>query len=518
MSHHTESEFKLRATQPIETAAVDALLRELGATCRTSSARHHTDTYLDDDRGSLLRAGVGLRLRAGGGKRLLTCKTSRKDDGRLFVRDEIETAWLEEELPADARNLPDELREAVQPFVQSRALAPQQTLQVQREIRVLTDGDKDLCELAIDFVEAHANEHKVSFQEIELEVLNNVDKNEQLAKQLQERLPVEFAKQDKPAYAAALLGIEAPIDKAAEDLAMQPLAESIPAQLQQLHERATELEHAVREVGHHSTVTEMQTTLERQDVLLRAFADLWPAATTERMRNYLRTTHRHLGSVRELHALLDSLRTQTDALPTQLQDARQAVIAAAERERDVTMDRLSEWLADPLRDKTRSEFDQDTREVAADAPDGELPLLHAAPPALTAAVTALREQLAATDRDLPANDANSLRVALQNVHHLAEQFADLPGASYKKSVKAVARVLRHVVRVCDAETTMATLLQWVEHGDDSSEQRYRAAALGGLATLHAATATEAREVTRDVLERLDRDPVWRRFAIGAEAD
>lgn len=518
MSHHTESEFKLRAQQPIETATIDALLRELGTTCRSSSARHHTDTYLDCDRGSLLRAGVGLRLRAGGGKRLLTCKTSRKDDGRLFVRDEIETAWLAEELPADARNLPDELREAVQPFVQSRALLPQQTLRVQREVRMLTDGDKDLCELAIDFVEARANDHTVTFQEIELEVLSNVDKNELLAKQLQERLPVEFAKQDKPKYAAALLGIEAPIDKAAEDLAMQPLNEAIPAQLKQLHERATELEHAVREVGHHSTVTDMQDTLERQDALLSAFGGLWPDATTERMRNYLRTTHRHLGAVRELHILLDSLRTQSDTLPMQLQDARHAVITSAERQRDIAMDRLSEWLADPLRDKTRADFEQDTHAVLVDAPDSESPLLHAAEPVLAKAVAQLREQLGATDLELPANDANSLRSALQYVHHLAEQFADLPGASYKKSVKAVARVLRHATRVCDADTTMATLLHWVEQGDDSGEHRYWAAALGGLATLHATTGTEAREVTRDVIERLDRESVWRRFAIGAQTD
>ena len=210
MSHHTESEFKLRAQQPIEIATIDATLSELGQNCRLADSRRHTDTYLDDEHGSLLRQGIGLRLRAGGGKRLLTCKAQRQDDGQLFVRDELEIPWTAGELPGSAHDLPNELRRVIEPLVGDHTLSPQQTLIVHREVRMLTAGDNDLCELAIDFVAAVANGRRATFQEIELEVCSDLAANERLAKQLQQRLPVDFAQQDKPSHAAALLGLRFP--------------------------------------------------------------------------------------------------------------------------------------------------------------------------------------------------------------------------------------------------------------------------------------------------------------------
>lgn len=507
----TESEFKLRAQQPIETATIDAALRELDVLCRSQSERRHTDTYLDDNRGSLLRAGIGLRLRAGGGKRVITCKTQRKDDGRLFVREELDSRWTAEQLPARATELPDELRAAVLPFVENRELVPQQTLEVRRETRLLTDGKQDLCELAIDFVDARANDHTVSFQEIELEVLHDVARNEELAGQLKQRLPVEFAKQDKPKYAAALLGIEAPIRQGAEELALQPAAQAIRAQLQQLHGEVIELEPAVRDVGHHRTVTDMHTAIERQEALLGAFSELWPDDARERMGAYLRTSRRHLGAVAELHTLLDGLREHAEQLPEQMHSARDAIMAATEQQRDLAMDRLSEWLSNPQRKKTTSEFEADMHTTTE--PDKPETLLHAAPAAVADAAARLRTQLGETDAKRTVADAGALRGKLQSLLSLAEQFQDLPEANYKKSIKAVARSLRHTARFCDTEMTIGRLLEWIDAPPDGLDGRMHAAALGAFATRLTETAAESRTVAREVTERLDKKSVWRRFGV-----
>lgn len=512
MAHNTESEFKLRATQPIEVATIDATLLELGQKCRLADVRRHTDTYLDDERGSLLRQGIGLRVRAGGGKRQLTCKTRRKDDGRLFVRDEIEAPWPEEKLPASAHDLPDDLRESIQPVVGERALLPQQVLTVHREIRILTDGDSDLCELAIDFVEATANDRTASFQEIELEVCSNLEANESLAKKLRERLPVDFAQQDKPSHAAALLGIEAPIDAAAEELALRPIRSVIPELLQQTLTATNELEQTVRDVGHRATVHEMQLGLERMETLILAFDDLWEQPVHQRLCAHLHTTQRQLGTVADLHVLLDTMRSQVRSLPMQLHEAGHESVLWAERQRDVAMDRLSEWLGDERRKTTCAEFARDITAMSTDADNAQKPLLHEAPTRLAASVQALRERLAASDHELPPEDAATISESLRRVRHLAEQFASVPAMNYKKSLKAVARVLRHIDNACALEATSTSMLQWVATPSaDPTSDSWRAAALGGLATLHSAAADEARGVAKEAMGRLDRDQVWRRF-------
>ena len=210
MSDQIESEFRLRARRRLEVAAVDAALLDLDAPCRLRTSRRHSDTYLDDSLGSLMRAGIGLRLRLHSSSRVLTCKLRRAMEGVLHVRRELEAPWRPDSLPELAGQLPEPLRGALQPLLDDRVLLPRQRLEVQRELRALTKSGSDLCELAIDSVEAIANDRTAEFQEIELEVIADVAANERLAHELRERLPVEFAGDDKPSHAAALLGIELP--------------------------------------------------------------------------------------------------------------------------------------------------------------------------------------------------------------------------------------------------------------------------------------------------------------------
>ncbi|MEC8653086.1 MAG: CYTH domain-containing protein [Planctomycetota bacterium] len=209
MRDQLESELKLRAHSPVGAIAVDAALNSLGVTYRRCARRHHQDYYLDDDAGSLRRGGVGLRLRASGATRILTCKLRGEGNDGMHVRREVEVTWDDVAPPRHAEDLPAPLREVVQPLTQARALAVRQRLVVERDVRVVSQDGNDIGELAVDSVRAHAGELQASFQEIELEVLTDISANKRVAQGLHDRLPVAFAVDDKPTFAASLLRLAA---------------------------------------------------------------------------------------------------------------------------------------------------------------------------------------------------------------------------------------------------------------------------------------------------------------------
>src|SRR5436190_7457692 len=124
MPDNIETEFKLRATRPLEVAVVDAAVRELGFGCRAVATTEHVDTYLDDGDGSLGRAGIGLRLRSARGGNRVTYKARGSHSNGKFVREEHEAEWPDAAAPRTARELPPLLRDAVEPFVLDRVLVP----------------------------------------------------------------------------------------------------------------------------------------------------------------------------------------------------------------------------------------------------------------------------------------------------------------------------------------------------------------------------------------------------------
>ena len=206
-SDQTESEFKLRAYDRVETASVDASLRALGAPSTERASRGHVDTYLDDELGTLARRGVGLRLRETDEQRLLTCKLRGSVGDGLHVRREVEARWRRATPPRRTGELPAEFSARLRPELPDCELRPWLRLTVAREVRVLTVDGADICEVAVDSVTAAARGRRATFQEIELEVLHDLAAVRRIAAALQARLPVELVTDDKPTYAAAALGL-----------------------------------------------------------------------------------------------------------------------------------------------------------------------------------------------------------------------------------------------------------------------------------------------------------------------
>lgn len=541
MADHVETEFKLRAREPLEVAAIDAALREFGAGCRRIESRRHTDVYLDDARGSLARVGVGLRLRAAPDGRRLACKgrprpTSGAANGNgaaapragaspvavrggLFVRTELEAGWPDPALPRFAGELAAELRDAVEPFVLDRPLVPTLQLDVRREIRVLQHDSQDLCELAIDRVAATAAGRSASFEEVEIEVFDDVASNERLANELKDRLPLAFAEQDKPTHAAALLGIEHGAPPRSEGLALEPAGRTIAARVE-----AQLLAMRVAEVGVRSSpdpepLHQMRVAIRRLRTLIRAFAELWAPATAARLLETLGETGRRLGAVRDLDVMATALPGEIDALPAALRAAGQQSLTWLCAQREAARRDLRRWLCEQARLAAAAGTEDDLRALALDSAAARQPLSAAAPGRLASAVARLRKRISALPPDLPIEPAHRLRLAAKRVRYLAEEFQDLPGFDLGKALRRVVRVQQAFGAVCDHEVAAQRLIGWVHAAAQASgDGAMTAAALGGLAARHLAAGVAARDGASRSLARLDRKAIWRRFPARVDSD
>jgi len=524
MPHSTESEFKLRSDRDVEVAAVDAALREAGATSRANESHHHSDTYLDDAHGSLRAAGIGLRLREGPRGRRMTCKGRIADEARggLFVRRETEAAWTREQPPRRAGELDGELRDAVEPFTLGRELLPVMRLEVDREVRLLTGDGEDICELAIDSVEALANGRSARFQEVELEVLDDAPANEQLAERLQQRLPMSFATTDKPTHAAALLGIERPRaagdawqrggDVGDGDDPREPTGRAIARRLAQRLQAMRAAEVGVRGDEHPEHLHAMRVAIRRMRSLVRAFRGLWSADEDTRLLADLGEVGRQLGAVRDLDVMLERLPHGVAHLPPPLRDAGERTIGWVRAQRDRQHARLQAWLRSDERLAHAEAIERRIAALQLDGATAQVELRDAAPTALAEAVAALRKQVRSIPDELPIGPAHRLRLAAKRVRYLAEEFAELPGSDYRKSLRRVVRVQQAFGVVCDHEVAMEWLLGQVHAAATaSSDGAWTAAAIGALSASHRLAALATRGPATTMLQRLDRKKTWRRF-------
>ena len=512
MTNHTEREFKLRARQTIEIAAIDAILRELETSCRLSTTHRHTDTYLDDNRSSLLHQGIGLRVRSNMGAKKLCCKMRAQTDSGLFVRQEFEADWDSESPPQSASDLPNEIQTLVRPWIGNRELVEQQILSVHREIRMLTDGDNDLCELAIDYVVAQANERSATWQEIELEVCSNLEANQELAQKLQQRLPVDFANQDKPSYAASLLGMELPGAPSLEEQALAEISNAVPKRLQAMLVAAQKIQQTLACNDDPALLQEVICIYQTMHSVANCFAEIWPTDVAGRIDKELLKSQHRFSSLSDLVELQSALDEQLRRLPQPLLECGRDVSKWVQSKRQIACVRMQKWLSDTDHQSAEVQLEQDLKATDPKSEFGQTELMQAAPLQLAAAIKKLRSQIDATLVDLPTAQIASLLQSVQVAHDHAEHFLDLPGKSYKKSLKAVKRAQRHIKSLRQHQVSESMLLSWVVSPSVDGDQRVlRAAVLGSLATMNNWAERETREVAQHAMERLDRDQVWARF-------
>lgn len=511
MPDHVETEFKLRAARPIEVAAMDAAIREAGFQCRTIEERRHVDVYLDDAHRSLWHGGIGLRVRDDRGRRTVTCKSRARRDGALFVRAEREARWSGQALPALARDLPAELRDATEPLTLDRPLAEILRLAVVRESRMLQVEGRDVCTVVLDRVEAGVGARTVAFAEIEIEVVDELPLCERLAQAFLERLPVRAAEEDKPAHAASLLGVT---PAAAPTAAVDPEAPTgtIVVDLVRRHLAAVgQAEIGVRTGADADPPHVMRVALRRARGLVRAFRSLWPEETATWLLDQLGATSRRLGELRDLDVLLADLPARCEQLPGGLRDTAVATLVPWLRtRRQRVQGELRDWFGSPRRLADARALDERLAAIAA----GEFaaqPIAASLAPRLAHLVATTRKLATALPHDLPHDPTHQLRVTVKRLRYFVEEFAAFAPADHAKALRLLADLQGELGVVCDHERATQMLLDWIRTAATDGGQPEFAATLGGIATLHTRAGRRACKRALRALARVDRRKVWRRL-------
>lgn len=525
-----ETEFKLRATAPLDAEQVDAALSAAGVRVRHRSSTAHTDVYLDDAAGTLARHGIGLRLRVGSDGRVLACKSAGTVTGALHRREERAHPWPGDAPPDRAAMLPEPLRDAVEPFVLGRPLAPVLTLDVRREVRVLALG-----ELAVDTVTAAAGERRAMFVEVELEVdagqgdappaggddpdaagpdaagpedgpSDPLAAASRLAERLERALPVSPAVEDKPTHAAQLLGLGAV--SAGLPAGEAQLADWLSARLQEhlsalrTHAAGVRCERGPEEVH------QLRVHLRHMRVLAGAFAEAWRPEDAALLRETLRAWGRSLGEPRERDVVLEMLPDLVASLPAPLQHAAATVAAGLRDRRDKAYARVRTMLRDPAHVQDMAQIESLCTRAAMPTGAAALPAAAAAPRELWRTARRLRRRIRRLGRQPGLPELHEVRLSVKRLRMLADEVAGVRGEDAGKARRRLLRAQSRLGSMCDCEVAIDQHLELLGREDLPRPAVALAGALAGL--LEGRLAAARRRALR-AARRLDRASTWRRF-------
>jgi len=252
----------------------------------------------------------------------------------------------------------------------------------------------------------------------------------------------------------------------------------------------------------------LRVALRRLRSLVRSCRDAWASDAAEQALGQLAEFARACGPRRDLDVLLAMVQDGLPCLPPELATGHGAVVLRLLAERT----QLDSALQERLRHRNHLEamhslasqldrLDDERAQVAE-------PLSLALPTRFGRACERLRRLLRALPADLPLPAVHELRLASKRLRYLAEEFADVPGHAYARSLEAIVTLQQALGAVCD-HAAAATRLAQLALGDGVTSGE--AAALGGLAAWQQQRGRAARRKATKALADVDRKKVWRRF-------
>jgi len=503
MTANIETEFKFRTERKLEAATADAAIAESAFDCSLATSHRHNDTYLDDAWRSLAASGIGLRVRVTRGASTVTCKRRTRRNGALFVREEYEAPWPQPTTPPTAADLPAPLRDVVEPFLLRRPLVPVIRLDVTRDLRRLCRDGAELCELAIDFVEAHGAGRTVRFSEVEIEVADDPQRCEELAEYLGRELDVKAARNDKPTHAASLLGMvgQAGWAETPAVVASTPTTTAITRILHRQLAAVQQAEVCVRQSRGIEPIHEMRTTLRRLRSLVSAFRDLWPPDEATLMRAHLRALGTELGRVRDLDVMTARIASAVTELAPELRPGAERLVDWLTAQRLESHDSMVNWLRSPGRLDDARRFTDLAAVFTASA--DEQPIANTARDRLANHVSRLRRRIKPLNEDSPIAGYHQARVAAKHLRYLLEEFGGIASIPTAKVTKRLERMQEVLGRLCDADVATRQLLEWTPKVlEDHPDDPLVGPAIGALIQL---LFTEIGVMRSNALERAQRE-------------
>lgn len=324
-----ETEIKLatdRAIAPVEIARPAEANRIRLLAERTT---RHVDTYLDGARFELRRAGVGLRLRDGSGRVVVCCKSGSTVDGHVVDRTEVERPWRERGLRR-ARDLPDAVRDRVEPYVFRARLDPIARLSTERvaiDARSEQGGRATICIDRVDVDDGRSSTRCGGFDEIEIEIQDGAREPwVALARTLEVALPARASTGDKLSRALSIVAVELP-ECAALRLGVTLDAHRASRRiLRREFVRMQRAEVGLRTTASADAMREFRAASRRLRDAIDLLDGFVPAALVD-CAGVLRTTMRAFSAAAALDSLLPQLEADLERLPSRLQRAGECLLA-----------------------------------------------------------------------------------------------------------------------------------------------------------------------------------------------
>ncbi len=453
---HREIEFKFRipnAAGPRLPAALDGL----GLDVLASDTRSMVATYYDTPNLALLRWGITLRHRIGGGDDGWHMKVPARPSGDAPARDEIRI----DSSPAD---IPHELISLVSPLLRRQELRPMATVRTERRPFIITGSDGTaLIEAVDDLVdvqsEATGGSHS-SFHEVEVELLIDSDPAQELASRISKALIQAGARPSSLSKAAQALGSAAADPPDVPDLPFpDPEAPSIDALQAIFASYVRDL--LMADVGVRrdlpDSVHQMRVACRRLRSALKTFRPLLDDETVRYLREELRWLASELGEVRDTEVQrvrLCNLSTDeatttfiAETLDARLRAATSSALAALRTDRhDFLLEDLVLLVREPP--------------VTAEAfgPAGEqLPRCVAVP------WRRLERSVRKASSGGPAEQWHEVRIRAKQARYSIEAAAAVLGSEYAKLGKVLAKATDILGNRQDAHVASLVLQDLAEH-------------------------------------------------------
>lgn len=466
----TERELKLLVDPQLTALALDLLIEEARVTVLTRETRVQADRYFDSRALALAASGAALRIRQHDETAKICWKGHGRVDGALHEREEIEVAWPVGAEPRRAAELPDSLRDRVEPFTLREKLRPVLTLATTRFLRRCASADgRETFEIVLDEVVAVAeNGARHEFREVEIEGdLPEGGEGRRFQDTLVRRAGAQPSPNSKLERALTGCGL---------DVAARRGPTTFPADAQRAGPAARDLllacathlaeqELLVRTRADAEAVHKMRVACRRLRSVMRLVADVHSKRQRDPVQRALQELGRHLGRVRDLDVRAEELAGIATEMPAPLQETLLRVRTALDLVRAEEATRLRTWLAseERLLDAERAAQRLEERPDGARA-DAELaPFLKTRLAKLADDVFARGDALLP---EAPPAEVHELRIAIKRLRYGLEFGGALLPAEVQDLAKRAARLQGWLGTYNDAITAQVDLPERIPLQDD----------------------------------------------------
>lgn len=505
-----EEEIKLLARGPVGPETVAEAARQAGFHVNAAGRAEQCDIYLDTERGDLARRRAGLRVREKADSRLITWKSRGESDGAVMRRPEIEQRWRRKTPPRAASELPDAIRDEVEPLTYSRRLLETVRITTDRASFLIQDpASGATAELVIDLVQPSLDGNAGEpFAEVELETLEGPgDGWLSLAEQLRREFELAPSGMSKLERSLAGAGLAATASDETEALdADTPLQCAAALCFSRHFERLRDNEPGTRRQDHVECLHDMRVSSRRLRAAFKRFAPAFRQGTLTRFNELMRTTGRVLGPARDLDVFGESLDTLARDIPPALRSELAPFQALLERERISEQQRLLAWLRSPRRLAAYEKFETFVERRLHDRRTCSLPVGMVAPELVLRAARRVYKLGRTIEPDSPPDKLHKLRIRMKHLRYVMEDFTDLYGSKLKGFIKASKSLQNALGAYNDVEVQLASLDAWTQRLGAELPSR-SVMAVGSLVGVLSARREQTRAAFAEAWAEFDRKKV-----------